>query len=239
MFNTVRMWNWFTWRRRPQTPNPVLNSSSLCQLSLSERAEVVYWAISSYRYWASQMAPQSPNCLPSEWADALNRRRAHLGIWKKAVTTAAVKLTMIWAPAVETCHEIAPHLLFSPCKPLQSTTQKSNVEIFRTSSPNLVIHISVKRPPFFCFPDFLLDCLLLVSGEQEGGFTQILVQGVCASSLKCPTLLSALIHSAPDYSSNTFLPPLCILCKTNFSLLLNRVALATLLMSCNVAPNVG
>ena len=209
----------FIWRRHQNLPHRF--SSASPPPSLSPGPEVVYWAISSYRYWASQMAPHLQIASLPEWADALNRRRARLEIRKS----------------------FPSQLLPSSCRWCEQQTSKHFTvangklwDIFRSRPkniprPNLVIFIFLSQnTPFFYFPDFLPP--LLGGGGVRGGFTQILVRRVW----KCPTLLSALIHStaaacSPLFvifnSSAAFFPLLnCFHWKKNP------------LMSCNVAPNV-
>ena len=117
-----------------------------------------------------------------------------------AVTSRATKM---WTRAVETCHEIAPSGLFRlqtcqinlaapQCLPLLG----SHVWIlsFIVLSERVLLH----------FPDFLPNCLALPawSPGSLGGFTQILVRGVCA-----PTPPPQMSNSAVR-SSNTLLSAL-------------------------------
>ena len=204
--------------------------------SLSPGPEVVYWAISSYRYWASQMAPHLQIASLPEWADALNRRRARLKI-RKSFPSQLLPSSCRWCEQQTSKHFTRDlcRLRF-PCKPDQARHPLGKLwDIFRSRPkniprPNLVIFIFLSQnTPFFYFPDFLPP--LLGGGGVRGGFTQILVRRVW----KCPTLLSALIHSTAAACS-----PLFVIFNSSaaFFPLLNCFHWKNPLMSCNVAPNV-
>ena len=84
--------------------------------------EVVYWAISSYRYWASQMAPLLHLQIASlpEWADALNRRRARLEI-RKSFPSQLLPSSCRWCEQQTSKHFTRDHCRHRfPCKPDQA-----------------------------------------------------------------------------------------------------------------------
>ena len=143
--------------------------------SLSPGPEVVYWAISSYRYWASQMAPLLHLQIASlpEWADTLNRRRARLEI-RKSFPSQLLPSSCRWCEQQTSKHFTRDHCRHRfPCKPDQARHPLGKLwDIFRSRPkniprPNLVIHISVSKGPHFSISPifFLLNWVVVVSGE--------------------------------------------------------------------------